>query len=97
MRHKNGKGLKVLSCEKWYGPGYCGICGDRGEALIPQAVRFWDPDDGWKMGVLCGGCGIDAAENGPEPEDYAYRKSDSLKIDVGISMGDLDAAWSDSL
>lgn len=94
--HVDGKGLKTLSKEQWYGPGYCGICGDRGESLIPQAVRFWDPDDGWKMGVLCVGCGIDVQENGPEQGDYAYRKMDSLKIDVEASMGDLDAAWSDN-
>lgn len=94
--HIGGKGLRPLSSEQWYGPGYCGICGDRGESLVPQAVRFWDPDDGWKMGVLCVGCGADARENGPKQEDYAYQTANPIKIDIEASMGDLDAAWSNN-
>jgi hypothetical protein len=35
------------------------------------AVRFWEPDDGWRHGVLCGPCGEDCAARGPRAGDYA--------------------------
>lgn len=97
MRHHNGPGLRVLSTARWYGPGYCGICGTRDETLlIPQAVRWWDPDDGWKSGVLCTYCGEDARERGPQPGDYAYRRRDPMRVDIAYSMGDEDGAFSDT-
>lgn len=93
--HTNGPGLTVVGDprRKWYGGGYCGICGHTGEGLIPVAVRWWDPDDGWKRGVLCEGCGEDASERGPHPEDYAYVEAlgqDEPKRDV-IAEDDEDA------
>lgn len=101
--HANGPGLKVLSTETWWGQGYCGVCGDREpKSLLPQAVRWWDPDDGWKMGVLCEGCGEEVRERGPQPDDYAVvvKSRDELpqerKIDILVAMGDLDMACSES-
>lgn len=98
MIHAEGPGLRVLSSERWFGPGYCGICGDRGDALVARAVRFWCPDDGWKMGVLCIHCGQEAAARGPRPDDYAsvVREDAAERIDVTADMGDLDGAYSDS-
>ena len=95
----NGPGLKAFGTEEWYGPGYCGICG---ADPVPQAVRWWDCDDGWRMGVLCVSCADEARERGPQPDDYAVvtRDTEELdsadRIDILHSMGDDDAAYSDS-
>lgn len=109
--HKNGPGLKKLgkaSDERWYGPGYCGICGSRTFAenphdrgVVPLAVRYWDPDDGWKMGVLCVGCGEDCTSHGPRPDDFACREQAHIlaaeRIDIlnELYAGDLDGVWAD--
>lgn len=71
-----GPGLKLVGTERWWGGAYCGVCGNRDansefSPLVPQRVRWWDTDDGWKSGVLCVGCGEDAADRGPRPDDYA--------------------------
>ena len=96
LSHQEGPGLKIVGKSVWYGPGYCGICGDRGEDLIAQAIRFWCPDDGWKHGVLCRFCGEEASERGPKEGDYAYRKEDkSALIDASSMDGDEDATHSD--
>jgi len=55
---------------------YCSICGD-----VPQAgqepnrapLRFWCPDDGWKIGTLCKWCADEALLRKPKESDYAYR------------------------
>ena len=95
--YPDGPGLKYLNrTQRWYGGGYCGICGDRGEGrLIARAVRFWDPDDGWKVGILCRGCTDEFRERGPRPGDYAVitRAADdqATRIDISAADGDLDA------
>ncbi len=100
--HVDGPGLKVLNPrKKWFGPGYCGICGHRGESLVPRAVRWWDADDGWKMGVLCVGCGQEASARGPRKGDFAMIEEDAGaeqkgRIDVSAGMGDLDGTWSET-
>lgn len=96
----NGPGLKVLNRkERWYGGGYCSICGDRSENLVPRAVRFWDCDDGWTMGVLCCYCLDDVRDRGPKPDDYAVlirsERTDPLRIDIESTFGDLDGAYAD--
>ena len=67
----SGEGLKVYAVPTdapWYGSGYCSICG--GEPF-PARVRYWDPDDGWRSGVLCVGCADECSERGPRADDYA--------------------------
>ncbi len=93
---RNGPGLRVLNrTECWYGPGYCGICGTRGDELIPRAVRYWDPYDGWRTGVLCSYCADECRVRGPQADDYAVvtqaQHADPLIIDTLASLGDLDA------
>ena len=34
-------------------------------------LRWWDPDDGWKIGTLCRWCAEEALDRQPRPEDYA--------------------------
>jgi hypothetical protein len=112
--HRNGPGLKKLGnakSERWYGPGYCGICGNR--EVVPVAVRYWDPDDGWRMGVLCEGCGADCTDRGPKPDDFAVHVEElkkeglnariagngidaqALRIDMMAQLTDLDGAYAD--
>lgn len=92
--------VKVLSREVWYGQGGCDICGERYN-LIPRAVRYWSPDDGWKMGVLCGGCTAECDERGPQEGDYAVctranqvneEKQVAIDIVADLLVGDLDGA-----
>ena len=93
MKHiTNGPGLTVLSLERTYGRGYCGICGDT-KAIVPRLVRYWDPDDGWRVGVLCACCTGDAAARGPRSTDYAYRPHDQRAelMDALAGLGDADS------
>lgn len=78
LLHEDGPGLKTQGTRRWYGGGYCGICGNSktegSTPLIGQPVHWWDPDDGWKFGVLCADCGTDAAARGPRRGDFAFRE-----------------------
>ena len=111
LTHQEGSGLKILDrSTAWYGIGSCGVCGDSGSALVPLAVRFWDPDDGWKVGVLCTYCGEECSHRGPMPTDYAatpamfqgqeITQQDCaalLDLDAALSAGDLDHMATDYL
>jgi len=67
---KNGPGLHVFDGDTMDGSGYCGICGT--DDVVPTLVQYWDPDDGWTLGVLCHYCAKLAANRGPRPDDFAY-------------------------
>jgi hypothetical protein len=60
----------------------CSICGHhpRTERDAPNVgpVRFWDPDDGWKIGTLCQGCYRSFGKVKPHPNDYAYRETNGV-------------------
>ena len=57
---------------------YCRICGytpkTQNDEPNRAPLRFWDPDDGWKIGTLCRGCADESLDVQPSPEDYAYRE-----------------------
>ena len=92
---KRYPGLRYLGTEPWYGPGYCGVCGAT-KALLAYPTRYWDPDDGWKVGVLCVYCTEFIRERGPQPGDYAYRKRWKAEvIDAVASVSDPDGVYSD--
>ena len=80
--HAEGPGLRLLGPTPYYGGGYCGICG--GDSLIPVQVRYWDPDDGWRVGVLCFTCGEAAGRRGPREHDCAYRKSQTQAERISV-------------
>ena len=70
---------------------YCGICGHRpGANDEPNygPIRWWDPDDGWKVGTLCRHCAADAVHDKPEAGDYAWR-GDGSEI-IGVENTDED-------
>ena len=87
-------GLKYLGAETWYGPGHCAICGAT-EGIIARLTRFWDPEYGWRVGVLCIHCTEDVRYRGPRPGDYMYRwRGDAEVIDVVASVSDADGVYS---
>jgi len=59
---------------------YCVICGD--ERNLKKPIRFWDPDDGWRIGRLCPSCFETEAGRKPQPEDFAWDKRSEFVSDV---------------
>ena len=65
--------------------GFCRICGRRpGEREEPNygPLRWWDPDDGWKIGTLCRWCWDDAKDDQPKPGDFAYEDTNGVCDDL---------------
>lgn len=97
-----GIGLHYMNTkDTWYGSfGGCGVCGTSSpNHIIPRQVRYWDCDDGWKIGVLCDDCTNDVRDRGPQPNDFAFRGEDTeFESDVAdtlAELGDLDAVASE--
>lgn len=65
---------------------YCGICGHvpktRTDEPNRAPLRWWDPDDGWKIGSLCRWCAEEALDQQPKPTDYAARRTNHVADDV---------------
>jgi hypothetical protein len=61
---------------------YCGICGrvpqSRNEEPNYAPLRWWDPDDGWKIGTLCHWCHDEVFAVKPRPSDYAFERTNSV-------------------
>ncbi len=61
---------------------YCAICGHTPSKADDEPnkspVRFWDPDDGWKIATLCPHCIEDYAQQTPKPTDYAYETTNHV-------------------
>ncbi len=60
---------------------YCGICGARpGQQDEPNyaPLRWWDPDDGWKIGSLCHWCHDEVCNAQPKPGDYAFKATNGV-------------------
>lgn len=60
---------------------YCGICGhvpkdSKRDEPNRAPLRWWDPDDGWKIGALCRGCHDEFGDIKPQPGDYAFEQTD---------------------
>jgi len=64
----------------------CTLCGYQPEGAFPRLnfgpVRFWDPDDGWRIGTLCPWCYETESNRTPQPNDYAYNRAMSLDVDI---------------
>ncbi len=61
---------------------YCGICGrvpktSKDEPNLAP-VRWWDPDDGWKIGSLCRWCAEENLDVKPKPEDFAFDRTNHV-------------------
>jgi hypothetical protein len=50
---------------------YCGICGHTPKTNADEPnyapLRWWDSDDGWKIGTLCHWCHDEVANDAPKP------------------------------
>ena len=64
---------------------HCGICGH-----VPSGtdepnyapLRWWDPDDGWKIGTLCHWCHDDVFSRRPKQGDYAFKRTNDVCDDA---------------
>jgi hypothetical protein len=61
---------------------YCGICGHTPKTNQDEPnrapLRWWDPDDGWKIGTLCRWCAQEALDAKPKEGDFAYRRTNEV-------------------
>lgn len=60
---------------------YCGICGripSSTEEPNRAPLRWWDCDDGYKIGSLCWWCFDEVCNDKPQPDDYAYRTTNHI-------------------
>jgi hypothetical protein len=61
---------------------YCGICGRVPQTKLDEPnyapLRWWDPDDGWKIGALCSWCAEEAIPRKPEEGDFAYTQTNGV-------------------
>lgn len=61
---------------------YCGICGHTPKTSSEEPnyapLRWWDPDDGWKIGTLCHWCHDEVANAVPKPGDFAFKDTNGV-------------------
>ena len=74
---------------------YCGVCGH-----VPQTeqdepnrapLRWWDPDDGWKIGSLCRWCAEDYLDVQPKKGDFALHNTNSVCDDCNTDEDPIEA------
>lgn len=74
---------------------YCGICGSTPKTNTDEPnyapLRWWDPDDGWKIGTLCRHCANDAMPQQPKPTDYAYSSTNHVADDCNTDEDPMEA------
>jgi len=67
---------------------YCGICGHTPKSSSSfeepnyAPLRWWDPDDGWKIGTLCRWCHDEVFLVQPKEGDFAFRRTNQVADDV---------------
>jgi hypothetical protein len=60
---------------------YCGICGhtpSRNEQPNYAPLRWWDADDGWKIGTLCSFCHDEVFNDRPKEGDFAFKRTNEV-------------------
>lgn len=61
---------------------YCGICGHTPQSSSEEPnyapLRWWDPDDGWKIGTLCHWCHDEVINDKPKPTDFAAQSTNGV-------------------
>lgn len=74
---------------------YCGICGRTPRTQLEEPnhapVRWWDPDDGWKIGTLCRHCIEEFGKVKPKPTDYAFKATNGVADDVNTDEDPIEA------
>lgn len=70
---------KPSNVRKWHAAkityNYCGVCGYTPYSATDEPnrapVKWWDPDDGYKIGSLCQTCAEEHMDVEPKDDDYA--------------------------
>ena len=70
--------------------GMCNICGEHSTSNTLTVCRYWDCDDGWTIGKLCGSCARMCRE--PRPDDYAYASDGDAQF-IWREGDDLDGTF----
>lgn len=74
---------------------YCGICGRTPQTNLDEPnyapLRWWDPDDGWKIGTLCRWCAEDYLNTKPKRGDFAYPSTNGVCDDCNTDEDPVDA------
>jgi hypothetical protein len=67
---------------------YCNICSREPKTNLHEPnytpLRWWDGDDGWKIGTLCRWCWNEVMHDRPSPEDFTYEEADRIASDVNV-------------
>ena len=65
---------------------HCQICGHVPKGPMPEPnrapLRWWDADDGWKIGSLCRWCAEEHLDDRPKPDDYAATRTNHVADEV---------------
>ncbi len=74
---------------------YCGICGRTPQTKLEECnwapIRWWDPDDGWKIGTLCRCCIDESLSRRPKPTDCAYETTNGVADEVNTDEDPIEA------
>lgn len=74
----------------------CGICGaiaTKIHAPNLAPIRWWDPDDGWKIGTLCTHCIREFGKAKPHPDDFAYSRTNGVCDDEDTDEDPIEALF----
>lgn len=86
-------GLKRKTVRLSY--NYCGICGHTPQRNTDEPnyapLRWWDPDDGWKIGTLCGHCYRDVINDVPKKGDFAFTRTNEVCDDCNTDEDPIHA------
>lgn len=73
---------------------YCGICGHTPQSNTEEPnyapLRWWDCDDGWKIGTLCHWCHDEVVNDKPKEGDYAFKSTNGVADDVNTDEDIID-------
>ena len=74
---------------------YCGICGRVPQTNLDEPnhapIRYWDCDDGWRIGTLCRWCYDEYGNAQPQPSDYAYNTTNHIADDINTDEDPMKA------
>ncbi len=67
---------------------HCGVCGRTPRTHLDEPnyapLRWWDCDDGWKIGTLCRWCAKECLDTKPKEDDFAVatKRTNGVADDV---------------
>lgn len=74
---------------------YCGVCGRQPQTDKEEPnyapLRWWDCDDGYKIGTLCRWCAEEVLDTKPKKADYAYKTTNQVADDINTDEDPIEA------